>query len=208
MARLKARLIYSNSLTAVNDVRYGCGFVAPDPVLLIILAKKQILVVSTMEQGRAKRECYSSVEVLTPEELLLPPKKRWDIVEQIQAVAARVGIKTVEVGFDFPAGIYTKLMEKGWKVQLSPRSNYPTRRTKNQQYRQGNRHWRHRRRYRRRNSRRRQAQAERGVAGGAAPLDPDHGRERRQGPHHRRGQPVVGADRAGRGGSVQGRGAS
>ena len=133
MARLKARLIYSNSLTAVNDVRYGCEFVAPDPVLLIILAKKQILVVSTMEQGRAKRECYSSVEVLTPEELLLPPKKRWDIVEQIQAVAARVGIKTVEVGFDFPAGIYTKLMEKGWKVQLSPRSNYPTRRTKNQQ---------------------------------------------------------------------------
>ena len=133
MARLKARLIYSNSLTAVNDVRYGSGFVAPDPVLLVILAKKQILVVSAMEQGRAKRECYPSVEVLTPEELHLPPQKRGNIVDQIQAIAERAGIKTLEVGFDFPAGMYQKLTEKGWNVRLSPQANYPTRRTKNKQ---------------------------------------------------------------------------
>ena len=74
MKRLKARLIYSNSSTAANDVRYVSGFVAPDPVLLFLLPKKQILLVSTMEQGRADRECYSSVEVLTPEALRLPPE--------------------------------------------------------------------------------------------------------------------------------------
>lgn len=133
MERLKARLIYSNSSTALNDVRYVSGFVAPDPVLLFLLPKKQILVVSTMEQGRADRECYSSVEVLTPEALLLSPKKRWDIVEQIQAVATRARIKTFEVGFDFPTGIYAKLVEKGWKVELSHKPNCPIRRTKNRQ---------------------------------------------------------------------------
>ncbi|MAS98368.1 MAG: peptidase M24 [Kiritimatiellaceae bacterium] len=133
MARLKARLIYSNSLTAENDVRYTSGFVAPDPVLLFLLPRKEILVVSMMEQGRANRECYETVEVLTPESLLLPPKKSCNIVEQIQAVAALAGIKTFEVGFDFPTGIFAKLVEKGWKVQLSQKPNCPMRRTKKPQ---------------------------------------------------------------------------
>ena len=57
--------------------------------------------------------------------------KRWDIVEQIQAVATRARIKTFEVGFDFPTGIYAKLVEKGWKVELSQKPNCPIRRTKN-----------------------------------------------------------------------------
>lgn len=131
MERLKARLIYSNSSTALNDVRHVSGFVAPDPVLLFLLPKKQILLVSTMEQGRANRECYSSVEVLTPEALLLPPEKRWDIIEQIQAVTTRAGIKTIELGFDFPTGIYAKLKETGCNVQISQKPNCPIRRTKN-----------------------------------------------------------------------------
>ena len=131
MEDLKARLIYSNSSTTVNDVRYISGFVAPDPVLLFLLPKKQILIVSTMEQGRADRECYSSVEVLTPEALLLPHEKRWDIIEQIQAVATRAGIKTIEVGFDFPMGIYAKLVEKGCEVKTDQNPNCPMRRTKN-----------------------------------------------------------------------------
>ena len=109
MERLKARFIYSNSSTAVNDVRYVSGFVAPDPVLLFLLPKKQILVVSTMEQGRADRECYSSVEVLTPEALLLSLKKRWDIVEQIQAVATRARIKNIRSGARLPNGNLCKI---------------------------------------------------------------------------------------------------
>ena len=120
MERLKARLIYSNSSTAANDVRYVSGFVAPDPVLLFLLPKKQILVVSTMEQGRANRECYSSVEVLTPEALLLPLKLRWDIVEQIQAVATRAGIKKIEVGFDFPNRNLRKIIRKRMEGTTQP----------------------------------------------------------------------------------------
>lgn len=131
MEDLKARLIYSNSSTAVNDVRYISGFVAPDPVLLFLIPKKQILIVSKMEKGRADRECYSSVEVLTPEALLLPHEKRWDIVEQIQAVTTRAGIKIIEVGFDFPTGIYAKLLEKGCEVETDHNPNCPMRRTKN-----------------------------------------------------------------------------
>ena len=96
---------------------------APDPVLLFLLPKKQILVVSTMEQGRADRECYSSVEVLTPEALLFP-KKRWDIVEQIQAVATRARIKTLKWGSTSQRESM-QIIEKGWKVELSQKPNCP-----------------------------------------------------------------------------------
>ena len=35
------------------------------------------------------------------------------------------------MGLDFPTGIYAKLVEKGWKVELSQKPNCPIRRTKN-----------------------------------------------------------------------------
>ena len=129
---MKAKLIYSNSSTTINDVQYSSGFVAPDPVLLIVLKNKQFLVVPKMEYNRAQREVKPTVSVYTPEMLFLSAKKRSNIVEQIQAIASLKNIKSFEIGSDFPSGIYAKLLSKGWKINLTQKNNFPERRIKNE----------------------------------------------------------------------------
>tara|TARA_B100001564_G_scaffold359118_1_gene379734 strand:+ start:776 stop:1894 length:1119 start_codon:yes stop_codon:yes gene_type:complete len=128
---MKAKLIYSNSSTTTNDVQYCSGFIAPDPILLIVLRDKQFLVVPKMEYSRALREVKPTVSVYTPEMLCLSAKKRSNIVEQIQAIASLKNIKSFEIGYDFPSGIYAKLLSKGWKINLTKKDNFPERRIKN-----------------------------------------------------------------------------
>lgn len=130
MSREKYRIVYANSSTAMNDVRYVSGFVAPDPVLLIMGTKKHYLVVSSMEVGRAQRECYSNVEVLTPEGLLLPAKQRWKVASHVQAIAKRDRIESFEVGADFPVGIVEDLKRRKIRVVLSREATCPERRIK------------------------------------------------------------------------------
>ena len=114
-----SRIVYANSSTAMNDVRYVSGFVAPDPVLLILGADKHYLVVSTMEVGRAQRECHANVEVLTPEELSLPLKQRRNIASQVKAISKLSSINSFEVGTDFPVGIYKELKKRNIRVEVS-----------------------------------------------------------------------------------------
>lgn len=133
MSSKKYRIVYASSSTAMNDVRYASGFVAPDPVLLILGAKKHYLVVSAMEVGRARRECYANVEVVTPEELSLPPKQRGNIASQVKAISKLGGIDSFEVGADFPVGIFTELKRRNVRVEVRRESACSARRIKREE---------------------------------------------------------------------------
>ena len=99
-----AEIIYSNSLTTTNDVRYLTGFVAPDPVLLIINQNRYYLIVSEMEEGRAKRETKNKVKVLTPKSLGLNEGKL-NLVRIIQAVLEKINIKMLITTKGFPENL-------------------------------------------------------------------------------------------------------
>ena len=124
-----AKLIYSNSLTAANNIRYLTSFVAPDPVLLISFEEKHYLIVSSMEEGRAKRETKKEVKVLTPNALGLIGKQvnNSNIIEK---VILKLGIKQLQVTNFFPVGLFKEIEKKGIKISLGRDEVYQKRRKK------------------------------------------------------------------------------
>ncbi len=125
-----AEIIYSNSLTTTNDVRYLTGFVAPDPVLLIINQNRYYLIVSEMEEGRAKRETKNKVKVLTPKSLGLNEGKL-NLVRIIQAVLEKINIKMLITTKDFPVGLYKEIEKKGLHIRIKESDINKKRRRKN-----------------------------------------------------------------------------
>ena len=109
MKKRESELIYSNSSTAQNDVKYISGFDAPDPVLLFCLPNQNILFVSEMEKGRAFKEVKENVEVISPSDIITNKKKSHDTANYILEILKIKNIKKINVDKEFPLGIYNYL---------------------------------------------------------------------------------------------------
>ena len=124
-----AELIYSNSLTAMNNIRYLTNFVAPDPFLLVSYEKKYYLIVSSMEEGRARRETKKGVKVFTPSALGLHGKQvnNRNIIEKI---ILKLGIKKLKVTKNFPIGLFQEIEKRGIKICIGKDEVHQKRRRK------------------------------------------------------------------------------
>ena len=108
-ARPVAAAIYADSQNCA-DMLYTTGFFAPDPFLWLRLRQDEVIVVSTLEYGRAVNERHAHVRVLSQEEAKRQCRlRRYNTAAVMAAFLRRAGLKQCRVPAAFPAGLAHEL---------------------------------------------------------------------------------------------------
>ena len=129
----KQTMLFVGTADSCADIQYLCGFHAPDPVVLLVHGRRKLLVVCSMEAGRATREVLRATEVTTPEELgVSKARLRW-LSEWAGAAVRQLGVRAVLVGRKCPVGIVRALEEKRIRVEVTTTALIPQRQVKTTQ---------------------------------------------------------------------------
>ncbi|MCC5850711.1 MAG: aminopeptidase P family protein [Verrucomicrobia bacterium] len=99
------------------DVQYVANFTAPDPFLFLGHKGERIVVVSSLELGRAQRVSPPLTPV-SPDDLDLPKGKRRDLGRQAVALLRQRGLSAVGVSSACPVGLVRYLESAGIKVTV------------------------------------------------------------------------------------------
>lgn len=124
----RATLIIGTSDQEAN-IRYACGFSAPDAVVYAQWGQKKYLVVSPLEAGRA-RKTTSGIQIVTPQEICASVHQRRRISDWALCLLKREGIKRIRVSDDFPIGVYQKLQRSKIDVRVTKDALFPRRAVK------------------------------------------------------------------------------
>ncbi len=124
------RLLYSAGIEE-NDVRYACGFTAPDPFYLLMVGSKPHLLVSGLEAARAARQCPSAI-IYTPASLARRPSERLGMDECLIRLLKKLRIRRIETAPSFPVGTARTLEQAGICLDISDRPPFPQRACKNE----------------------------------------------------------------------------
>lgn len=129
-----ALLFYSDTLRSL-DLRYFCGFEVHDPFIALKVGRKKIGVLNALEFGRGLKE--SALDQIVPLEDLAEAAKAAGIAHPgpadfIEALAKSLGIKSLDVPEDFPAGLLLKLTAKGFDIQVIEGAVFPQREVKSE----------------------------------------------------------------------------
>ena len=108
------------------DLRYACGFTAPDPLIFLKTKRKAILVVNAMEAPRARRT-VRGITVWTPDELGLTDERRSSRREWVLALLKREHLKKIAVPHSFPFGLAEALRGAGIRLVLLDEAMIPAR---------------------------------------------------------------------------------
>lgn len=111
-----------------QNMRYRCGFSAPDPVVFLQTKQGGKLVVPDLEYGRAVRLC-SGTEVFTPQQLGLE-RGRSGLEQWCLLLLEREQIRSVSVSRFFPYAAAKILMDSGIDVNLTKGELFPERAVK------------------------------------------------------------------------------
>jgi len=114
------------------DLLYATGFMAPDPIVYMQRGRRKVMVVSTLEWGRANQAAAGrGITVLSPPHLGLEGAQRRDISAWIAAaLAARYNTRRLAVPDAFPHGLVCRLKKKRIAVALLDGEPFPQRRIK------------------------------------------------------------------------------
>jgi Xaa-Pro aminopeptidase len=116
-----ALLLFGTGETCA-DLLYAGGFSAPDPVFMLVHGREKVLVVSPLEEGRARAVAKRGVSVITPDELVAGgPHRKRPREEWIAALLRTRKIRTVAVPAGFPIGMARELERRGIRVQVAKR---------------------------------------------------------------------------------------
>lgn len=103
----------------VPDLFYATRFDAPDPVCAVAWPDgTTLLVVGSMELGRARREAAESCRVETPDTLRLPKSARASESAALAAALRKEGVRAVSVAGNFPVGAAKALERAGIAVKV------------------------------------------------------------------------------------------
>ncbi len=108
------------------DILYVSRFKAADPVVFLQHGRDKYLVVSRMETGRA-RAANPALKILTPDELGLDRKRRWQVSHWAAALLKKTGVGKVDVAGTFPLGVARELEKQGLRVRLAQEELCPER---------------------------------------------------------------------------------
>lgn len=126
------RLLYAASESSA-DLLYLSGVFVPDPFLAIIAQGKKYAVVSQLEYGRvAKQSKFDEVMLLESirekaSEILQIPSEDIGPGELMVYFAQRFAVKKIQVPADFPAVLYAKLFDAGYRVEIVEGAFFPKR---------------------------------------------------------------------------------
>ena len=123
----KADLIYAAGETSA-DMLYASGFQAPDPFIYFACLNERAVIVSTLEQDRAERECKADIAVLDRNDFSKDDKA--GNLDVICSLAESRSISEFRVPYDFPLALADELRGKGLAVRAEKTSFYPQRQYK------------------------------------------------------------------------------
>lgn len=129
MKKLETALLLAGIPETHADLRYACGFTAPDPVVFLAAPRRRILLVNEMEAGRARRTVRRAA-VCTPSELSLNREQRRSLAGWIAGLLKRERIRRVRVDGQFPLGLARTLEAAGIRVDLAEGPVFPEREIK------------------------------------------------------------------------------
>ncbi len=130
MNKLTGLILRTGSMPSDTNIHYLSGFTAPDPFIYLRTAKKNYLLVSEMEKGRAVKQSKPGTVVLTPGDLDLKRKKAGNTADQIVSLIVKANLKRIQVPTDFPAGLFQTLQKKGISVSVHRKTICPERSVK------------------------------------------------------------------------------
>jgi len=99
------------------DIRYITGFSALDQVVFLKNSERKVLVVPSLELGRARKEVHPGIEVITIQDLKIRGKNRRDIAVWARKLLQREGITRISVPPVFPIHA-VRILEKS-KIQVN-----------------------------------------------------------------------------------------
>lgn len=108
------------------DLRYLTGFATTDTVAYLQQGRGKHLIVSLLEQARAKR-LMPGVKIWSAAELKPPPGLEWTLSGRILALLKRLRATRVTVAPDFPLALARQLMRHKVCVQVAPKALLPAR---------------------------------------------------------------------------------
>ena len=117
MKKLTAPVLLVGTASNTPEIRYATGFVAPDSAVVLHRPDQTILVVSSMEYGRASRQA-AACTVECPETLGVPREHRSNLAQWANAALVKYGTRTVSVNTAFPIGIARSLEAGGVTIVL------------------------------------------------------------------------------------------
>lgn len=118
-------LLVGGGADALN-VRYACGFTAPDPFLFLQRGADIHLVISMLELGRAKA-LGESIHCHTPDSLGFKKGVRHSLGKQALGVLKVLGLQKVYVSAQCPVGLVRELEKGGIQVQIKKSPLFPER---------------------------------------------------------------------------------
>lgn len=128
MKRLTPPVLLVESAAGSSNLQYATGFHAVDPVVLLDEGARKTLVVPALEAGRAAR--CRGIEVVTVQQLDLPPDRRRAPEDWALGLVRRRGVKRVAVPGYFPLKAAELLRRHGIRVEVCKGTVYPQRAVK------------------------------------------------------------------------------
>lgn len=123
----RAIVLIGDANTCV-DIEYATGFRAPDAVVFLKVGTRRLLVVSSLEAGRATRVASArGIEVVTPAALGLKGAARRRLSCWVLAALRRGGVRHAEVSATFPIGVARELERAGVAVAVAREAIFPER---------------------------------------------------------------------------------
>jgi Xaa-Pro aminopeptidase len=129
MKKLTRSVLLIGSSFEASDVQYASGFKPLDPVVFLSTPRKKILVVSMLEQTRARKEAPGA-RILTPSDLSLPRGRRHRVSAWAVALLKQQRIRRVTVGALFPHGMARTLQRAGVRLRVDYGPLFPERERK------------------------------------------------------------------------------
>lgn len=128
---INAPLVLAGDSLTHPDLLYATGFMAPDPMVYMQSGRRKIVVVSSLEWGRAKKDTAGrGITVLSPQHLVLESTQRGDLSAWIAAALPMFGARRIQVPAAFPFGLACRLKELRIGVDLLKSEAFPQRRVK------------------------------------------------------------------------------
>lgn len=122
----KGNLLLIGGAADAVDVRYACGFTAPDPFLFLQRGGQRHLLVSLLELGRASA-LGGNIQCHTPDSLGLAKSARRHLGKQAAGLLKHLGLKQVKVSPVCPVGIVRDLEKAGIRVLVKQPPLFPQR---------------------------------------------------------------------------------
>jgi len=122
----KARFIYDSAYKNA-DLYYATRFTTFDPLVYFEYKNKKYLIVDDLEYDRAKKYAKADEVLLASRYRKELELRKGNVIEIMDIILNKLGIKTLEVPPNFPLSLAEKFKSKKYKLSIGTTPFYPSR---------------------------------------------------------------------------------